>query len=115
MKQSLIIILLVYLVGSFGFSAYIHYNWFFLSDEAATTFWMTMNAAVKTLAFFAVYKSSKRTERVIRSVSFVLFTLSLNDLLDELFFNPCAFQVNELLLIIILAWHVTNSFYVRKN
>jgi len=115
MKQSLIVILLVYLVGSLGFSAYVHYGWFFSSDEAATTFWMTMNAVVKTLAFFAVYQFSKRTERVVRSVSFVLFTLSLNDLLDELFFNPCAFQANELLLIIILAWHVTNSLYVRKN
>jgi hypothetical protein len=115
MKQPLIFILIAYLVGSLGFSGYVHYNWFFSSDEAATTFWMTMNAAVKTLVFFAIYKFSKRTERAVRTLSFALFALCLNDFIDELFFNPCAFQVNELLLIIILAWHVTNSFYVRKN
>lgn len=46
-------------------------------------------------------------------IKFILFSLSLNNLLDELFFNPTQIGVNEisLLLIVPLIWYLKS----RKN
>ncbi len=115
MRLSLYISFVSYMIGSLVFNYYLNTGGLFKSDESATTFWMTFNALAKTFAFLSLYKLLKATDRVLRSFAFTMFILSLNDLLDELFFNPYYFQINEVLLTIVLTWYITQNFYARKS
>lgn len=48
-------------------------------------------------------------------VCFLLFGLSLNNLIDELFFNPTEIQFNEIILLILLPilWHLKTKKHAR--
>lgn len=103
-------------VGQGIFTAYVHGAAVFSSDEQATAFWMTMNALSRLfLALFATVHTKRSHLFVKISVLFFL-TLSLNDFLDELFFDPCQMQVNEYLLIVAMTWQsLTLILNARKS
>lgn len=50
-------------------------------------------------------------------VCFLLFVVSLNNCIDELFFNPTEIQFNEILLLIItpIIWCLKTKSYARKD
>lgn len=50
-------------------------------------------------------------------VCYLLLCVSLNNLFDELFFNPTEIQYNEIILLILMpfVWYLKTKKYARKN
>lgn len=50
-------------------------------------------------------------------ICFLLLAVSLNNFLDELFFNPTEIQFNEMFLLIAtpIIWYLKQKKYARKN
>jgi hypothetical protein len=94
-----------------GFNGYLAGMISFSGDIAATNFYMTFTALSKTLIGFSFYKYAVAKDKILGFSVFFFFLISLNELIDELLFDPCSFQVNEVVFLIAGAWHSTRIFY----
>ena len=85
-----------------------------MSDTQMSSWFCALMAGAKTSLSFSYYLHLTSREKDLKAIVFSFFMFSLNELLDELFFNPYAFNVNELLILITVGWHLTSVFYERK-
>ena len=85
-----------------------------MTDTQMSNWFCALMAGAKTSISFSYYLHLTSREKELKAIVFAFFMFSLNELLDELFFNPYAFNVNELLILITVGWHLTSVFYERK-
>ena len=70
-------------------------------------FYVGMALFINLLAIY-IWRNSRR--KLIPA--FILLTLSINNLLDELFYDPTKFQANEILFLLLI---IIYSFKLYKN
>jgi hypothetical protein len=78
-----------------------------LSESAqihATNVWMTCDAIAKSLTFLALVLL---TTGYFREWLMFMFALTINNLMDELFFDPLSIGVNEYAILLITAIYYT--------
>lgn len=85
-----------------------------MTDTQMSTWYCASMAGAKTLISFSYYLNLTKRDKELKAIVFSFFMFSLNELLDELFFNPYTFNVNEFLILVTVGWHLTNVFYERK-
>lgn len=91
-------------VGQGIFTAYVHGAAVFSSDEKATSFWMASNALSRFFLALFANVHTRRSNLWVRMAVLCFLTFSLNDFIDELFFDPCKMQINEHIIIVALTW-----------
>jgi hypothetical protein len=100
------------LIASVGLWLYTEGVVSFPSDQSATDFYMILDSLSKFSIVLAFYISL--TERdILKRIVFVVTLYAFGEVLDELFFDPCKMQLNEIVLIIISTIYVV--FYARKT
>jgi hypothetical protein len=102
-----------FLTAYIGFNLHLHEIIAFKSDEDATTFWMIGMATAKAALSYSFYRHVGLKDKHLQVPVFIFFLFSLNELLDELFFNPYPFQANEFILLVSIGWYLTR-IYGRK-
>lgn len=75
------------------------------------SFYIGNSLCIVLLCAFIFFKERKSF------IGFVLFSYSVNNLFDELFFNPGVIGINEFVfsVIIPLLWYIKTKYYARQN
>jgi hypothetical protein len=84
----------------------------FTSDEQATDFYMIMDHVSKLCVVTAFY-ASLRDNDLLKRLVFIVGLFAFGEVMDELFFDPCKMQLNEILLILIALIYI--AIYGRKT
>lgn len=84
----------------------------FPSDEAVTDFYMALDRFSKLSVVLAFY-ASLTEKSVLKMLVFITALFAFSEVMDELFFDPCKMQLNEILLIIVALIYVI--VYGRKT
>lgn len=100
------------LIGSVALWLHVDEVFLFSSDEAVTDFYMLLDSCSKFAVVLAFYISlSERS--ILKMLVFVASLFAFGEIMDELIFDPCKMQLNEILLIIIALIYVV--IYGRKT
>lgn len=100
------------LIASVGLWLYLEGILLFQSDEAATDFYMFLDHISKFSVVVAFYASLKDND-VLKRLVFIAGLFAFGEIIDELFFDPCKMQLNEIVLILIALIYI--SYYGRKT
>lgn len=99
------------LIGSVALWLHVDGIYVFKSDEAVTDFYMLLDTCSKFSIVLSFYVSL--TERtILKKLVFIAALYAFGEILDELIFNPCKMQLNEIVLIIVALIYV---LYGRKT
>lgn len=80
-----------------------------IPDEIkATNTWMLCDAVAKVLFIGAFWLEAKAA---MKHILFGCLLIALNNLLDELFFDPLLYGINELVLLFIITIYATFKIY----
>lgn len=109
---SLVIIgIVTSLIASISLWLFVDMGLLFTSDIEATNFYMLLDSMSKFAVVLAFYISL--TERdILKRLVFLAVLYGFGEVLDELFFDPCKMQLNEIILIIVALIYV---LYGRKT
>lgn len=99
------------LVGSIALWLHVDGICTFKNDEAVTSFYMLLDSCSKFAIVLAFYVSVT-SKTMLKKLLFVAGLFAFSEVMDELFFDPCKMQLNEIMLIIIALIYV---LYGRKT
>jgi hypothetical protein len=93
-------------VAAYSFAAYVYHHPGFVSDTYATDVWMICDAVAKC---FAILTAIVLTNGYYRQWLVFVFTVAVNNVLDELLFDPYGIGINEAAITVVLACYYTHN------
>lgn len=112
----LVIAILSHLVGGWVLHGELEgYFDLFSCDESLTTFWVRCELLYKfgvTLAFY-IYQTQPIHSKKLSLLLISVMGLIVNDILDEMFFDPLTYQINEIVILSVML--LAYPFYARQQ
>lgn len=113
--QILILSIMIHIVSGIVFQAETSgYLSLFTSDESLTTFWVRCEMVYKfgiTLSYY-IYATNPMKSKKLSLLLLMTLGLVANDILDEMFFDPFTYQLNEIAMLITI---ITTALWYAKR
>ncbi len=105
-----------FVIGYGGFNLYLFNQFNYLkTDEQATSWYMLFTSFSYALISIALHYATKDKSRIAHALTSTLVCFNVNQSLDEIFFDPCKFQFNEIVLLFLWGVLITKSYYAKHR